>query len=192
MIVLEDIVVVKGCVMKTSFKVSLCGVIGALSLVLMLLTFVVPFGTFAFPAFAGMLLVCVVIELGFSWAFLVYFSVSVLSVFLLGDKEAVLYYVAFLGIYPIIKGMIEKMKCKFLQYMIKFAVFNLCMILCFYVSIFVLSIPKESFELYGVYLPWMFLILGNIAFVLYDFCVTRIVTIYILKLHKLLAKNTKL
>ena len=53
--------VVKRCVMKTSFKVSLSGIVGALSLVLMLLTFVVPFGTFAFPAFAGMLLVCIVV-----------------------------------------------------------------------------------------------------------------------------------
>ena len=76
--------------MKTSFKVSLSGVIGALSLVLMLLTSVIPFGTFAFPAFAGMLLISIVIELGNSWAFLVYFTVSTLSLLLLTDKEAAL------------------------------------------------------------------------------------------------------
>ena len=178
--------------MKTSLKVSLSGIVGALSLVLMLLTFVVPFGTYAFPAFAGMLLVSIVIELGFSWAFLVYFVVCVMSVLLLADKEAALYYIAFLGFYPIVKGMIEKVKSKVLQYLIKFAVFNCSMIVCFYISIFVLSIPKESFEIFGVYLPWLFLLFGNIAFVVYDICVTRIVTIYILKLHKMLAKNTKL
>ena len=178
--------------MKTSFKVSLSGIVGALSLVLMLLTFVVPFGTFAFPAFAGMLLVCIVVELGFRWAFLVYFVVSVLSVLLLADKEAALYYITFLGFYPIVKGLIEKSKNMVFQYIIKFSVFNLCMILCFYISVFILSIPKESFEIFGVYLPWVFLLLGNFAFVIYDICVTRIVTIYILKLHKLLAKKTKL
>jgi hypothetical protein len=102
-------VVAKRCSMKTSFKVSLSGVIGALSLVLMLLTSVIPFGTFAFPAFAGMLLISIVIELGNSWAFLVYFTVSTLSLLLLTDKEAALYYVIFLGFYPIVKGLIEKM-----------------------------------------------------------------------------------
>lgn len=178
--------------MKTSFKVSLGGMIGALSLVMMLLTSVIPFGTFAFPAFAGMLLVSIVIELGYSWAFLVYFTVSVLSLFLLTDKEAALYYVIFLGFYPIVKGLIEKLSSKVWQYIIKFAVFNVCMIAAFYLSIFVFSIPKESFEIFGFYVPWLFLILGNNAFIIYDFCVTRIVTIYLLKIHKLLAKKTKL
>lgn len=178
--------------MKTSYKVSLGGVIGALSLVLMLLTSVIPFGTFAFPVFSGMLLIIVVIELGYSWAFLVYFVVSTLSLLFLTDKEAALYYVVFLGFYPIVKGLIEKLQVKVFQYIIKFALFNICMIAAFYLSIFVFSIPKESFELFGFYVPWLFLILGNLTFVIYDFCVTRIVTIYLLKIHKLLAKKTKL
>lgn len=178
--------------MNTSRKVSLGGIIGALSLVLMLLTLIIPFGTFAFPAFAGMLLVCVVIELGYSWAFVVYFVVSILSVLFVSDKEAVLYYIAFLGVYPIVKGLIEKINFRLLQYIIKFIAFNTSMVATFYVSIYVLSIPKESFNLFGVYLPWVFLLIGNIAFILYDYCVTKIVTIYLYKIHKLLANNTKL
>lgn len=184
--------VVKRCVMKTSFKVSLSGVVAALSLVFMLLTSVIPFGTFAFPAFAGMLLVSIVIELGFSWAFVVYFGVSVLSLLMLTDKEAALYYVVFLGFYPVVKGLIEKISSKVLQYIVKFAIFNICMVLAFYLSIYVFSIPKESFEICGVYLPYVFLLLANIVFVVYDLCVTRIVTIYLLKIHKLLVKKTKL
>jgi len=178
--------------MITSRKVSLGGIIGALSLVLMLLTLVIPFGTYAFPAFAGMLLVCVVIELGYSWAFVVYFVVSVLSLLFLSDKEAVLYYIAFLGVYPIVKGLIEKINLRFLQYIIKFIVFNTSMVVTFYISIYVLSVPEESFNLFGIYLPWVFLLIGNVAFVLYDYCVTKIVTIYLYKIHKLLTNNTKL
>lgn len=175
--------------MKTSFKVSLGGVIGALSLVMMLLTTLVPFGTYAFPAFAGMLLVCVVIELSYTWAFLVYFVVSLMSLLMLSDKEAALYYAVFLGFYPIIKGLIERVKSKFLQYLIKYTVFNICIIGAFYISILVLSIPKESFNIFGVYLPWVFLIIANITFLLYDMCVTRIVTLYIVRFQKLLTKK---
>ena len=178
--------------MKTSFKVSLGGLIGALSVVLMLLTSVIPFGTFAFPAFAGMLLVCLVIELGYSWAFLVYFVVSALSLLLLTDKEAALYYVVFLGFYPVIKGLIERIKSKPFQYILKISVFNVCMILAFYLSIYLFSIPKESFNLFGIYLPWVFLLLGNVVFVIYDYCVSKMVTIYLLKIHKLIINKTKL
>lgn len=178
--------------MKKTIKVSLGGIISALSIVLMLLTSVIPFGTFAFPALSGMLLVCIVIELGYSWAFVVYSSVSVISLLLLSDKEAALYYVAFLGFYPIIKGLIEKVNTRVLQYILKFLVFNICMVITFYLSVFVFSIPKESFELFGFYVPWAFLIIGNFVFVVYDFCITRIVTLYILKIQKMLTKNTKL
>ena len=86
--------------MKTSMKVSLGGVVAALSLVLMFLTSVIPFGTFAFPTFAGILLILLVINLGYRWAFAVYFITAVLSFLLLADKEAALYYAAFLGFGP--------------------------------------------------------------------------------------------
>ena len=177
---------------KTSFKVSFSGIIAALSTVMMLITSVFPFGTFAFPALSGMLLVCVVIELSYSWAFIVYTAVSILSLLFVTDKEAVVYYVVFLGFYPIVKGLVEKLRSKVVQYILKYAIFNACMVIAFYVSVYLFSIPKESFNLFNVYLPWVFLLIGNVAFILYDFCVTRVVTLYLIKYHKLLSNKTKL
>lgn len=178
--------------MKTSYKVSLGGIIGALSLCLMLLTSIIPFGTFAVPALAGMMLICVVIELGYRWAFVVYAIVSALSLLFVTDKEAALYYVVFLGFYPVAKSLIERLKNIFLQFVLKYALFNICMVLAFYISIYVFSIPKESFSLFGIYLPWVFLILGNMVFPIYDYCISKMVTVYLLKIHKLLANKTKL
>ena len=148
--------------MKTSMKVSLGGVVAALSLVLMFLTSVIPFGTFAFPTFAGILLILLVINLGYRWAFAVY------------------------------KSVIERIPSKVVQYIVKLALFNVCIIAAFFVGMTLLSIPKESFTLFGVYLPWVFLIIGNIAFVIYDLCVTKLVTLYLFKWHNKLNKNTKL
>ena len=178
--------------MKTSVKVSLGGVVAALSLVLMFLTSIIPFGTYAFPAFAGILLVLLVFNLGYAYAFAVYFVTAVLSFLLVSDKEAALYYALFLGFYPIIKGLIERIPSKAVQYIIKLALFNICMIAAFYIGITLLSVPKESFNLFGIYLPWVFLIIGNIVFIIYDLCVTRLVTLYLLKWHDRLNKNTKL
>ncbi|WP_407383346.1 hypothetical protein [Ruminococcus sp.] len=178
--------------MKTSVKVSLGGVIAALSLVLMLLCSVIPFGTFAFPAFAGILLTVIVINLGYGWAFAVYFVTAVLSFLLVTDKEAALYYTAFFGFYPILKSLIERLRSKVVQYVIKYVIFNVCMIAAFLIGTFLLSVPKESFNLFGVYLPGVFLAIGNVFFIIYDLCVTRLVTLYLLKWHNRLNKNTKL
>lgn len=178
--------------MKSSVKVSLGGLVAALNLVLMLLTSVIPFGTFAFPTFAGILLVLIVFNLGYGWAAAVYFVTAVLSFLLVTDKEAALYYTAFLGFYPIVKGLIERISSKILQYGIKLVLFNVCIVAAFFIGITLLSIPKESFSLFGVYLPWVFLLLGNGFFVIYDLCVTRLVTIYLLKWHYRINKNTKL
>lgn len=178
--------------MKTSVKVSMGGLVAALSLVLMLLTSLVPFGTFAFPTFAGILLVLLVFNLGYGYAFAVYFVTAVLSFLLAADKEAALYYTAFLGFYPIVKGLIERIRLRPVQYVVKLVLFNVCIIGAFYIGMFILSVPKESFTLFGIYMPWVFLILGNIFFVIYDLCVTRLVTLYLLKWHNKLNKNTKL
>ncbi len=177
---------------KSSYKVAIGGVIGALSLVLMLLTSLVPFGTFAFPAFAGILLICVVFELGNAWAFAVYSMVSVLSLLMLTDKEAALYYVMLLGFYPIVKGIIEKLKSRVIQYIIKIALFNICIVASFYISIYVMSIPQESFNVFGIYLPWVFLILANIVFIPYDYCVSVMVVFYMQKFHGIISKKSKL
>lgn len=178
--------------MKTSVKVSLGGIVAALSLVLMFLTSVIPFGTYAFPAFAGILTVLIVFNLGYGYAFAIYLITAVLSFLLVTDKEAALYYAAFLGYYPIIKGLIERISSKVVQYIIKIVLFNAAMIAAFYIGIKILSVPEESFNLFGVYLPWLFLLIGNIIFVLYDLCITRLVTLYLLKWHNRLNKNTKL
>lgn len=186
------IAAVAGADMKTSVKVSLGGVVAALSLVLMFLTSIVPVGTFAFPTFAGILLILMVFNMGYGYAFAVYFVTAVLSFLLVTDKEAALYYTIFLGYYPIIKSLIERIPARALQYVVKFILFNICMIGAFFIGTYLLSIPKESFTLFGVYLPWAFLILGNIFFLLYDLCITRLVTLYLLKWHNRLNKNTKL
>lgn len=178
--------------MKTSVKVSLGGIVAALSLVLMFLTSVIPFGTYAFPTFAGILLVLLVVNLGYGYAFAVYFVTAALSFLLVTDKEAALYYTIFLGYYPIIKSVIERIRMRAVQYLVKLILFNACMIGAFFIGSALLSIPKESFELFGVYLPWVFLLIGNVFFIFYDICVTRLVTLYYLKWHNRLNKNTKL
>lgn len=166
---------------KKSYAIALCSMLSALSFVMLLLTGLIPVGTYAFPCVAGALLAVVVIEVGYFGALAVYGVVSVLSFLLVADKEAALYYTAFLGIYPVLKGLIERIHSRLLQYILKFVAFNICVIVAFYISIHVLSVPTESFELFGMYLPWVFLLIGNFVFLIYDLSLTRIITEYVNK-----------
>ncbi len=173
-----------------SFRVAFCGLVSALALVFMLSTTIIPVATYAFPCFAGFLLIAVVVEFGEKWALAAYFVISVLSVFLAGDKEAVVYFIAFLGFYPIVKSFIERIRSKAVQYVIKYALFTACMIGAFTVCKFILKIPDEEFTVMGFYIPWVFLIAAEIVFFVYDKCVSILVFRYVTSLRNKIFKNT--
>lgn len=174
--------------MNKSFRVAFCGLISALSVVLMISTSIIPVATYAFPCFAGILLTAVVIEFGEKWAFAAYAAVSLLSLFLAGDKEAVVYFIAFLGFYPILKSYIERLRSKAAQYIIKYAVFNVCIIAAFLACKFILAIPDEEFTILGFYVPWAFLAAGEFIFFLYDIAVTVLVQRYVISVRSKLFK----
>lgn len=176
---------------QNTFRVAFCGLITAFSFVLMLLTNLIPVGTYAFPCLAGVLLVAVVIEFGWKWALGAFTAVSILSALFAGDKEAAVYFIAFFGFYPILKSSIERLKSKIVQYIIKYAVFTVCMVGAFFVCKIVLLIPDEEFMIAGVYIPWVFLIAGEIAFIFYDLFVTIIVTNYIVRVRNRIFKDKK-
>lgn len=177
--------------MNKSIRLAFCGILTALCTMLLFLTGLISIGTYALPALAGMLLIVAVVELGAGWAWPVYIAVSVLSVLLAGDKEAAMLFVLFFGYYPILKALIEKKKKKYLAFILKFAVFNVSMIVCFFISIKFLGVPEDSFTFHGVYLPWILLVLGNAAFVLYDYAISALVLAYYQRFHKIVGKWLK-
>lgn len=184
------VVNMKSYVEKPVFRLAFCSVISALAVVLMFFSSVIPVGTYALPCFAGILSVAVVIEYGWKWALGEFAVVSLISAFLSADKEAALYFVALFGYYPILKAILEKkLKNRFLQYLIKLCVFNIAAISSFFIATLLLSIPLKEFEIFGVYLPYVFLIIGNFFFIIYDFATTVFVGNYVVRIHSKLFKK---
>ena len=174
--------------MSKSIRVAFCGIMTAFCTLLMFLTGLVPVGTYALPALAGVLLIVVVIEMGTGWAWSVYAASSVLSLFIAGDKEAAMLYIVFFGYYPIVKAVFEKIPKKYLSYLLKFTVFNISMVLGYVLSIWLLGVPEDSFTLFGLNLPILFLIFGNFVFFIYDYAVSGLVVTYYQRFHKLMSK----
>jgi len=169
----------KSSMQKPTFRIALCAIVAALAVVLMLVTSLIPVGTYALPCFAGALLVAIVLEYGVKWALGVYAVVSVLSFFIAGDKEAVLYFAMFFGYYPVLKAFFERtIQSKILQYVLKYTVFNAAAVGSFFVATLLLSVPADAFTVFGVYIPFAFLAFGNVFFLLYDFALTSFVVLY--------------
>ena len=174
--------------MNNSVRVAFCGIVTALATILMFITGLIPIGTYALPAIAGVLCMMIVIEMGTKWAWPVYIAVSILSLLVAPDKEAAVLYVLFFGYYPIIKALLERITNKALVYLSKFTVFNIAMVLDFFITITLLGVPKESFTIYGIYLPWAFLILGNLVFIVYDYSLSGLVIFYFQRFHRTVSK----
>ena len=135
--------------MSKSGKIALGGLLTALGVVLMFLTGLIPIGTYALPAIAGVLLIVAVIEIGAKWAWMIYAAVAVLSLLFAADKEAALLFVLFFGYYPVLKSFLERISNKVLSWISKFAVFNVAVVACFFLAVNFLQLPEDSFTVFG-------------------------------------------
>ena len=163
---------------KTAITVTVCGLFAAISVVLMLVSYI---GTlsYALAAAAGALLILIDLELGTKYAFTVYFAVSVLS-FMLCNKEAALCYTLFFGYYPILKAFIEKLHNKTVQWSIKLAVFIVAFAGVMILGAWLFSIPIDDMG-YGIIGIAALCVALVVMFVIYDIALTRIITFYIYK-----------
>lgn len=174
-----------------SFKVALGGIIASLSIVLMLLTGLIPVLTYAVPAICGALLMMLVIELGPKFALSVYAAVAILSMLMVADKEAAVMYAAFFGYYPVLKGFLEKHLKKILCWIMKYIVFNITMIVSYFIVSRVLGITFSDMDSFGEFAMPILLAAGNVVFALYDVALTRLVTAYLFRWQKHIKKLFK-
>lgn len=170
--------------MRKSSKTALGGIIAALSLVLMLLSTVIPFLTYVLPAMAGIILMIMVIEISRKWALAAYFAVSVLSLLILADKETALMYAAFFGYYPIAKSVIEEKMKRIPELITKFLLFNSAVIIAYVLMIYVFQLPIEGLDDFGKFTIPILLVLANIMFFLFDYTLSRLVSLYMGKWRK--------
>ncbi len=176
--------------MKIGRKVAFAGVICALSLVFMLLT-VIPVMEISLPVIAGIILIVLVIELDIKWGFLGYIAVALLSMLLAPSFESRILFAVFFGYYPTLKALIERIRFSVLGWIIKFVLFNIAIGGAYYLLLRLTTmLDPNDFTVFGMYLPGVILLFGNIVFVLYDIALTRVISAYIHtwqpKLHKML------
>ncbi len=177
--------------MKNSMKVALCGILAALSTVIMFLSGVIPIATVAIPALAGCLLIPVVAELGVAWGFGVYAVCGLLSMLLAPDREAALIYILFFGYYPALFAVLGKIRNKVLRFAVKFLLFNAAAVAEGLLTVYVLGIPWENIGFLGDATVWVLLLMADLVFVLYDRALEGLISQYLFRLHDRVQKLLK-
>ena len=174
---------------KTKAKqMALCGLLGALATVVMMLGGIIPVATFCCPVLAALLMVPVLYECGPRLSLTWYGAVAILCCLLGPDKEAAAIYV-FLGWYPVLKGSIDKCK-PFARTAIKLLLFNGAIIMMYSLLLYVFGLEglQQEFAEIGAVMMAVLLILGNVTFFLVDALLPRMALLYIVRFRKLFWK----
>lgn len=160
-------------------NIAAASVFSALGVVILSLGSVIEVLDLTLCAAASILVVLSVIELGSYWPYLVYLTTGLLSALLLPNKFPAVVYLLFGGIYPILKASFERLHY-IVTWLLKFSFFNTQLLLIIFISVYVLRIEET-----GLAYSIAVLALGNVTFLLYDFVLSKLITLYIIKLRRL-------
>lgn len=171
--------------MRESSKAALCGIISSLAVVIMLSTYLSPFLVYTAPAFSGLLLLLIINELGIKWAAGTYVTISLISAFIVADKEAAVFYTMFFGFYPIVDSVLnKKVGSVIVRTVLKFLTFNISCLVSFAVCMFVLSLDMSDIIGDTAAFTVIFALLMNVLFFVYDVLIMRLQELYVKKLRK--------
>lgn len=145
----------------------------------MFLAAVVPFASIAMPMLAGAMLTVVVIENGAKAAMMVYIAVSLLSVFMVPDIDAKLLFIMFFGYYNVLKPLLDKMPHMPVRYAVKLLIFNISMIISYYLSLYITGLDEAVAGWLGNYGPFLMLLGLNFVFLMYDYTMTQYIKLYV-------------
>ena len=106
-----------------SRTIAFCAMMAALGTVIMLTGGLIPVFTYCSPLLAAVLLIPVLEEYGAKWAWMVWIVTAGLSMLIGVDKEAAFFYL-FLGWYPILKPVFDRIPSGILRFAGKTLVFS--------------------------------------------------------------------
>ena len=161
-------------------NLSRAALFAGLSTVLVYFSSVTPTGKLAVLAVSGFVCAVVLIHCGYSWSLGVFAVSAALSLLIVPIKACGVLYAVFFGWYPVVKSLFEKIHSAFMPLICKIAVFNVvATILLFAFRELVFSeIPFPELGIVVLY------VIGNVAFVLYDICLTIVIGQYIRQISK--------
>lgn len=164
--------------MSHTQKLTRAGILTAMAVVFLYAGAWVPRGGIALAALACLAGAAVLIECGLWWA-IGHFAVTALLALLLSpDKTPALWYALALGPWPVLKHLIERLPSAIARWALKLAVFCACMAALYFLfsAAFAASVPRMPVY---VLLPALALV-----FVVFDIAFSRLIGLYLRRVHR--------
>ncbi len=165
---------------KRSKNIALSAILCSLGVLILYIGSVIEIFDLTMGALASIIIIFSVIEMGRKTPYLIYAVTSLLSVLLLPNKFSAVLYIVFAGIYPILKEKFERLHFV-ISWILKLSVFNTSLLLLILVTKYILNIPDIDIDF-----KWLVFGLGNATFILYDVAISKIITLYLVKLRSML------
>lgn len=166
-------------------QIALVGILAALGVAILYVAALVPSGRQGLAALAGLVNAAVVVSAGLPAGVFCYVSTGLLGLFLSPDKGLAVLYLIFFGLYPLVKCLIERLRKMPLEWVLKLVFFNLVLILSgfFFQRTLLINLPGE-----GPFL-WAFYPLANLAFAAYEIGISRLISLYVVRIDKNLRRH---
>lgn len=163
--------------MKTK-KLALCAMLSALGCTLLLVGSFLDLFDLTFACAASFIVVFAVIELKKPYPLFIYFVTGTISFFILPIKFSALVYLLFSGVYPMIKSTLEtRFHNLFLLWCVKLLYFNAVLTAIMVIAKYILLPTEEDI------MPIFLYIMGNLTFILFDYALTKLISLYLCKLR---------
>ncbi|HOJ10155.1 MAG TPA: hypothetical protein PK733_06135 [Clostridiales bacterium] len=162
-------------------KIALNGILGALTVICLLLAAILPTTKLSLYAFSSFFVSIIIMEykVAAGWAF--YIATNLVAFIVVPDKIRIIPYTVFFGLYGIIKYYTERIKNAPLEYILKYLYFNLCL------AAAVFLVEKLFLVSENIKLPlWAAVIIFQFVFLLYDYAYTLFIKYYISRLRRII------
>lgn len=153
--------------MEQTKRLTICAMMAAVSVVLMLLGAVLQLGTYAAPLLTGMILIPIGNRYGRKYQVMLWLVISVLCLMLIPAAEQNMMFAGLFGWYPIAYPTLQRLP-RFLRITVKLLLFNGAVIAM--ETLLLWLIAPEAIET-GMIL--LLLALGNVTFLLYDYLIPK-------------------
>lgn len=155
---------------------ALGGILTSLTVIILFINILIPINTFAILTISSCFVPIAIIRSNVRVGIFVYIASSIIGFFLV-PLDIIIPYILYFGIYGLVKFYIEKLRNIPLEILLKLSFSNIMLILGYilftkFIAPINLNIPI-----------WILIILAQIAFLIFDYALTLIITFYISKFH---------
>jgi len=165
--------------LKRTKKITLSALFCALSVVILLIGSFLQVADIAVSMLASAILMLALIEMGESFAVMIYLATSLLTLLFLPSKFIAAVYFVFSGLYPIIKRVFDA-RGRVLAFLLKLVYFNGALTLALVGARFLFPLEVDS-EKFNILFLAAYFAVANAAFWLFDILLKRAAMLYMVK-----------